>query len=439
MQTEITLLLDKIKSEDMISVWPYLFQVTDTWMSAGYFNEANRLLSVFFEAKNEVAPQFYIDTYEIPWALTGTRPHNVPALTRSIDDIELGLWDNLFGPNGYWGWRMLSDCGEALSVFIDRIKTTELEKLAGNDLRVRAAMIAYDKDRLGHVASSEFLFEASLLLERFLEPRAPLPSNLDLSGYVPVYHAVSAQAILASRLGDVDRATAHLVAISKNGIGLLLRDGMVAKIALSGVLGANWEITPQQCDEDAQLIEKALRERFKSGRQLAYGRLTWRQLLRRLHRVWEVGPNREPATTTAIKTAEKRLGIRLPASYRAFLAVTNGLAKYNPVGVEIFPIEKIAWLREVEQELFDAYSDPELEDISCKLRKSLLIGSEPLGTERLLLVPVDDPAAEWECWFFAHWGQELHQTFRHFIGSELQRSDLLVGVAHLAKFGNVDC
>jgi len=137
MQTEITLLLDKIKSEDMISVWPYLFQVTDTWMSAGYFNEANRLLSVFFEAKNEVAPQFYIDTYEIPWALTGTRPHNVPALTRSIDDIELGLWDNLFGPNGYWGWRMLSDCGEALSVFIDRIKTTELEKLAGNDLRVR--------------------------------------------------------------------------------------------------------------------------------------------------------------------------------------------------------------------------------------------------------------------------------------------------------------
>jgi hypothetical protein len=51
---------------------------------------------------------------------------------------------------------------------------------------------------------------------------------------------------------------------------------------------------------------------------------------------------------------------------------------------------------------------------------------------------LDDPAAEWGCWFFAHWGEEIHQTFRGFIESELQRSDLLAGVAHLAKSKNVD-
>ena len=51
----------------------------------------------------------------------------------------------------------------------------------------------------------------------------------------------------------------------------------------------------------------------------------------------------------------------------------------------------------------------------------VLIGSEPDGTERLLLVPADDPAAEWQCWFFAHWhpGEVRHPTFRAFIESEI--------------------
>jgi hypothetical protein len=53
--------------------------------------------------------------------------------------------------------------------------------------------------------------------------------------------------------------------------------------------------------------------------------------------------------------------------------------------------------------------------------KSLLVRSEPDGTERLLLVPAVDPAAEWQRWFFRHWhaGDVRYPTFRAFIESEI--------------------
>ncbi len=190
-----------------------------------------------------------------------------------------------------------------------------------------------------------------------------------------------------------------------------------------------------------------MREHVSSGQQLAYGNLTWQQLLQRLSQAaaeknksnngsFGLVPGmlgyvelekfvREPATDMAIEAVEKRLGLALPESYRAFLKVTNGLERYGFPGVTIMPVEQIAWLRDVEQDTIDAYSYPELDDLVQKLRKSLLIGSAPRSTDRLLLVPGDDPVAEWECWYFAHWipGEIRYRTFRYFIESELQQRD----------------
>jgi cell wall assembly regulator SMI1 len=177
------------------------------------------------------------------------------------------------------------------------------------------------------------------------------------------------------------------------------------------------------CDEDARAIEDVWRERRKLGR-FVHGPLSWAQLLWTLGRTHDVKFERKRAAAAAIKAAEKRLGVALPQSYRAFLKVKNGLEKYDWAGVEVLPVEQIAWARDADKGLIDACSShPELADISSKLRASLLIGSEPEGSERLLLVPADDQAAEWECWFHAHWvpGAQRHRTFRAFIESQLQR------------------
>ena len=61
-----------------------------------------------------------------------------------------------------------------------------------------------------------------------------------------------------------------------------MMDRAVATILLSGILASVWQITPQQCDEDAATIEGAMRERMATGRQLAYRNLPWAQLLTQL-------------------------------------------------------------------------------------------------------------------------------------------------------------
>jgi cell wall assembly regulator SMI1 len=203
----------------------------------------------------------------------------------------------------------------------------------------------------------------------------------------------------------------------------MLADRTIARIALSGALAPIWNITPEACDEDARVIEEAWRERRKIGR-FVYGRLTWAQLLRKLSQACDTKFERQRPAAAAIKAAEKRLGVALPESYRAFLKFKNGLEKYDPVGVEILRVEQIAWLRDADKDLIDACSSHrELADIGLKFSASLLIGSEAEGSERLLLVPADNQTAEWECWFHAHWNPipVRHRTFRHFIESELQK------------------
>jgi hypothetical protein len=430
MEKEIARLLDQVKSASFASMWIYFFNIISRWMVGGHINQANHLLSLFFELMSHVkvsqrlTPNLVIaltDNYEALWSLTGTRPDDLPASAHSPEDIELGLWQESFSPRKY------------ANIFIDRIKNTELEKLSGNELRVRASIMAYDETRPGHVASSDMLAKASALLDGLLrlEPAVSEKSWPSLTDALLakanfdnlLCDAFGAQVLLAARLGDPERTKAYLISMAKDhSVGHLLGNGTVAKIALSGVLAPILGITSQRCEDDVLAIEAAVRERLAIGLQPAHGKLTWPQLLKRLNSVRDGKFSRKPATESAIDTAEKRLGQTLPASYRAFLAITNGLKKYYSVGVEIWPVEKIAWLRDIEPELVNLYAQPETEECYQELRKALLIGSEPNGTERLLLLPPDDPAFEWECCFWAHWvpGELRYQTFRSFIENEAQ-------------------
>lgn len=411
-------LLKQVQSGNLEGVQTYLFSVAALWMAAGFVGQANRLVTLWFEAGDALAelpgagddPWQHGDTpwqrhppalngFEIPWALTDTRPDRLAAPAPSFEDIEHALWRSLFSP-------------VHAEEYVERIKSTALHKLSPNDLWVRAKTLAYHESSPGHVASSERLGEALALL--------------DASGPITFsrYDAGMCQAALAARLGNEQRVRTCLINLAQIDKirSPALMDRMIARIALSGVLAPAWGITAQTCGEDARAIEEAWRERRKVGR-FVYRTLTWARLLREFGRAREIKFKRKRATAAAIKAAEKRLGVTLPESYRAFLKVKNGLEKYDWAGVEILPVEQIEWLRDGDKGLIDALaSHPELADVSRKLGVSLLIGSEPEGSERLLLVPPDEPAAEWECWFHAHWTPmpNRHRTFRVFIESQLQ-------------------
>jgi hypothetical protein len=411
-------LLKQIQTGEIESMQVGLAGVAARWMAAGCVDQANRLLTLWFEVSDALTelpgadddPRQRGDTpyhrhppalndFEIPWALTGTRPDCAAVPAPSFEDVENALWRSLFSP-------------VHAEEYVERIKSTPLDKLSPIDLWVRAKTLAYDESRPGRAASRDRLVEALALL--------------DASGPITFsrYDAGMCQAVLAARLGDEERVRKCLINLAQidNNRSPTLMNRTITRIALSGALAPVLRITPQACDEDARAIQDAWRERRKIGR-FVHGLLSWAQLLRDLGQTCDIKFKRKRAAATAIKAAEKRLGVALPESYRAFLKVKNGLEKYDWAGVEILPVAQIAWLRDADKDLIDACSSyPELGDISRKLRASLLIGSEPEGSERLLLVPADDQAAEWECWFYAHWTPPpiRHRTFRAFIESQLQ-------------------
>ena len=88
------------------------------------------------------------------------------------------------------------------------------------------------------------------------------------------------------------------------------------------------------------------------------------------------------ATQEEIGLAEKRLGARLPSSYRAFLAESNGFQDIGPFIHKLYSSAEIDWFRVRNQDWIDAYQSgrdisPEEQPCEpgrlCSLQNSLLV------------------------------------------------------------------
>lgn len=144
------------------------------------------------------------------------------------------------------------------------------------------------------------------------------------------------------------------------------------------------------------------------------------------------------ATETQIAQAEGRLGARLPASYRTFLAVSNGWQATN-FSDGLWPIERVEWLSRhdpdfidiwtehaepVEDELYYVYGE-EQNTVYFRaeyLRAALQI-SDSSGDAVYLLNPrVVTPDGEWEAWFFANWypGASRYHSFQELMQAEYE-------------------
>ena len=133
------------------------------------------------------------------------------------------------------------------------------------------------------------------------------------------------------------------------------------------------------------------------------------------------------ATEKQIVAAEKRLGIRLPPSYREFLRVTNGWRMVTNFIHKLWSVSEIGWHDERHREENDAWMEAwmeggPVEDISDEeyrdygrnpsslsqpfrpqyLRTALEVSSWTDGIY-LLNPQTINVDGEWEAWFFAPW------------------------------------
>ena len=142
------------------------------------------------------------------------------------------------------------------------------------------------------------------------------------------------------------------------------------------------------------------------------------------------------AAEDEIEAAERRLGVRLPPSYRAFLAESNGF--YLGSSIErLDGAGELEWFRDSCLDWIVAYEigkdiSPEEHlrhrtDNTFRFRyahlRSCLQISEAGDSAVLLLNPeVVDSDEEWEAWFFANWlpGAAIHGSFRELLENELR-------------------
>ncbi len=145
------------------------------------------------------------------------------------------------------------------------------------------------------------------------------------------------------------------------------------------------------------------------------------------------------ATEEELAAAEARLGARLPPSYRAFLAVTNGWHGCDPHINRLLPTAEVDWLRvrepatsdyrasylrlgvpppaRVPDEEYYVYGEEQIPGLYRPeyLQTALAVSErgDADSTIYLLNPQVITPEGEWEAWFFATWlpGANRYRSF----------------------------
>jgi hypothetical protein len=179
------------------------------------------------------------------------------------------------------------------------------------------------------------------------------------------------------------------------------------------------------------------------------------------------------ASEQEIVTLEGRLGKRLPASYRTFLAASNGWRQCGAFIYKLWPCSEVRWFRERNQEWIDAYVHPEDSGIEvvypegqsppqprpltdeeylvygegqdpCRFRTEHLqtaLEISAVGDSAILLLnpEVISDAGEWEAWLFANWlpGAHRYRSFRELMQGEHESFRLFSkNQPSKAKYGN---
>jgi len=215
-----------------------------------------------------------------------------------------------------------------------------------------------------------------------------------------------------------------------------MRDMSTAKLLLTGILAPILGLTKEKCESDFQNIKLALENRIKNGQSLAYGNLSWSELLKQISlKVLEKENEEYPEQVLANKwlgfsgaskedilKTEERLNIKLPKEYRDFILASNGFYSFS-LKPTLLSVDKIDWLKNLDPQLVKSWSETAYEmdeGLAKSFSNSILIGGFQ-EEQQLLLIP-DTNSENWECWFFAYWvpGEIEYPNLRFYMEKALQ-------------------
>lgn len=322
---------------------------------------------------------------------------------------------------------------------------TPIESLEGVDLLRRGLAAAREGDDA----------TAQSALERFAGSGAPRPWEWTKAMMVLID-------ILLRRGRDHEAAARVIELVDKNrNLGDVLGDERLAALVLNaGVLAGIWGLRADDLAAIAGDVICATHARAAApfSRTVPRSADAWRVLVDRWEHgssAWlataghaEAGPadgpmRRSGATEAALGDAERRLGMRLPPSYRAFLATSDGFRICSAdLQAPLLGVSEIDWFREKERQWVEIWTDEtddglEISDAEYliygvgqdegSLRRAYLwevlqISDVDDGMVWLLNPAVQTPDGEWEAWEFANSkaGADRYPSFAEMIAGVIE-------------------
>jgi hypothetical protein len=399
-------LLRQILSEDEETAYMAVAHKAMEWMAAGFVTEANQLLQTLwsFNIPHTSSLRLGDESFMVMWEVSGQYPAGIPFEQKDIDQVEMENWDSNIKP--------------------DPMFITELNYYFFN----------LENETYDNSVNPDRVLKA---IEKYLKEGNP--------DYLAYGQATATAALVAARSNNPSKAE-HFIRLwgqgyvnfqDNYGLWNLMRDRLTARLLLNGILAPVLGFTKEICQQQIQLISAKLSERMQHGRTLAYGELTWQQLL---YKISDLAISQEtakfsdeiktknylgkpPATTDAISEAEKRLQVPLPEDYKQFLLTSNGFECYANNGVTLLPIEQVNYFMNVDSPQVQArINDPKIYNtrFASRLTDSIIIGGI-VETQQLLLIPLG--RQQLECWFLPQWelDERLYPGFRFYMEEELQK------------------
>ncbi|MEZ4802689.1 MAG: SMI1/KNR4 family protein [Gelidibacter sp.] len=110
----------------------------------------------------------------------------------------------------------------------------------------------------------------------------------------------------------------------------------------------------------------------------------------------------KPASENEIKLTEKRLGIEFPTDFKLFLSITNGFSAPNDIEPTFEPIDKIDYLKKIDNFIVEVWNQEGIAEIGNQLERSITIAG--ISEEQyFLLIPPKCNTEQWKYWKFSSW------------------------------------
>lgn len=412
--------LKTIQSSDDDRMYTTVTDAALYMATAGYLDEANQLLVTLWKPGWPHSRNTWLadQAMEVLWAAAGARPPDVPFPQQSIDMIEVAHRRYM-----------------AIDRWTISLQQGSWQDLTGLALFRRSCQLACPNS-FGRLPSPDVERDALLRLDKYVAQ-----FDDDQPAYLFAI-ATCLAAELAARNGIGEGAIAYARRWAEQYprhqyiFPTMASNRHVAPLLLSGSLAKPLGLTSDACQVYLRDLQAAVEARMRGGRTLVYGSWSCERLLKAIskqalladhHRSTSQARTsgwlgRAPAPEEAIVVAEQRLGVALPADYRAFLSVSNGLAALSVTIPGLVPVEEIAYLHMmVDAELLAILKEYPGDDMPAALDTAVLV-SERDAEEMVLLIPPQAADKSWRVWFFAHWvpGEIRYPSFRHYLEQAFQ-------------------